>query len=87
MTTDFGDYEPEDAWHPDDTVAEQLRNLIARAELLDRRQLRFGSDDPHDILDALATIVAAARRRRLDPRDVLRVRDLEEDIFFIRGRL
>lgn len=48
--TDFGDSEPEDSWHPDDPVPEQLDNLRRRLQLLrdsvgpmatQREQLRF----------------------------------------------
>ena len=30
----FGDSEPEDSWHPDDTVEEQLENIRRRIVLL-----------------------------------------------------
>lgn len=32
--SNFGDYEPEDAWHPDDPVLVQIDNLLARLLLL-----------------------------------------------------
>lgn len=32
--SDFGDAEPEDAWHPDDELDEQLANLRRRVALL-----------------------------------------------------
>lgn len=85
--SDFGDIEPEDSWHPEDPVAEQLTNLVRRAELLEGRSLRAAYSDPHDTLDVLAVIVAAARRRRLTGRELLRADQLDEDIAFIRRRL
>jgi hypothetical protein len=32
--SEFGDSEPEDAWHPDDTIVEQLENIRRRIVLL-----------------------------------------------------
>lgn len=52
--TDFGDSEPEDGWHPDDSVLEQLDNIRRRIRLLrdsvgavatQREQLRFRDID------------------------------------------
>lgn len=82
----FGDDEPEDAWHPNDPVIEQLRNLVRRAELLEGRHLRF-SGDPDDVLEALGDLVAKARRRRLNGREIVRVNQLDEDISYVAGRL
>jgi hypothetical protein len=32
--SEFGDSEPEDGWHPDDTIVEQLENIRRRIVLL-----------------------------------------------------
>jgi len=51
---DFGDSEPEDGWHPDDSVLEQLDNIRRRIRLLRdsvgpmataREQVRFRDID------------------------------------------
>jgi hypothetical protein len=83
--TVFGDYEPEDAWHPEDPPAEQVRNLRLRLALL-------FSDPPdeEDLRDELDVILAAltiARRRRLNDRNLLRADDLETDAHYVLGRL
>ena len=83
--TGFEDYEPEDAWHPEDPPAEQVRNLRLRLALLfsdppDEEDLR-------DELDVILAALAVARRRRLDDRSLLRADDLETDAIFVFGRL
>jgi len=82
----FGDTEPEDAWHPDDTVAEQLQNLVRRTELLTGRRLRL-TGEPIDILDALRDTVRRARRKRLIGREVVRADQLDEDIAHVFTRV
>ena len=86
-TTVFGDDEPEDAWHPDDPVDEQVAQLIRRAELLDRRNILIPRGNHVVTLQALAELVALARRRRLTDRDVVRADHLDEDIAHVRNRL
>lgn len=83
----FGDSEPEDGWDPDDSVAEQVDNLVRRAELLSRRRVRLAGDGAAATLDALSDIVRRARRKRLYGRDLVRADQLDEDIAFVRGRL
>jgi len=62
--TAFGDADPEDAWHPNDTVAELVANLIARRrrdrerpvlELADVRARMFDDDLGH-ILSRVADL-------------------------------
>ena len=84
--TMFDDYEPEDAWHPDDPPLEQVRNLRRRLALL------FSNDaadtfDLEDELDVLTAAVSIARRRRLTDRDLLRADDLDVDIAYVRTRI
>jgi len=81
--TVFDDYEPEDAWHPDDLPSEQVRNLLARLALLITSDgMDFISD-----LDLIEDVLARLRPLRPLPRDVLRADDLAADIAFVRGRL
>jgi len=63
----FGDSEPEDSWHPDDPVPEQLENLRRRLVLLrekldhlaeDRERLRL-----RDLEVDLAFIIARLKVR------------------------
>jgi hypothetical protein len=83
----FGDVEPEDAWDRGDSTDLLIANLIARAILLERRWVRVPGDDPAATLDALAALVAVARRRRLTGRDLVRADELDADIVYLRGRL
>lgn len=84
---DFGDAEPEDAWHPDDSIVEQVENLIRRAELLLGHRLTRPGTDPESVLHALAHVVVRVRRRRPHGRELLRVDQLDEDIEYVRSRL
>lgn len=82
----FGDATPEDAWHPDDPVAELVANLERRAALLPGRGRRRWPDDPADALEALADLVAVVgRRRRLEHVDRVRLADMATDIAYVRG--
>jgi hypothetical protein len=83
--TDFGDYEPEDAWAPDDPPGEQIVNLRRRLALLLDSDYPFG--DLEDELDLLAAVLELVRDRRLSARQVLRAEDLTTDIAWVRGRL
>jgi len=85
--TEFGDDEPEDAWHPDDAIPIQLDNLVRRAELLTRKRVRLHGDEPRQVLDALADLVLKARRKRLLGRELVRADQLDEDIDFVRRRV
>ena len=78
--------EPEDYWHPDDPVAEQIRNLRLRLGLL------FTGDAPIDSplvteLEVIAAALGVARRRRLSERNLLRADDLEADLEYVWDRL
>lgn len=79
--SDFGDYEPEDAWHPDDTIEDQVKNLRKRFERLGipedvvRRMFR------NELIDMLRAVVENG------PRDNPRTLQLIEDIDFVQERL
>lgn len=86
LNPEFGDSEPEDAWDPGDPTPVLLDNLVRRALLLTHERVEQG-DDPAQVLDRLADLVARARQRRLEGRELIRARDLDDDITFLRGRL
>jgi hypothetical protein len=86
MADEFGDVEPEDAWDPGDTVAEQIENLVRRGMLLEPDVL-IPRGDPGVTLDALADLVRLARTRQLTERERVRANDLDDDIKFITRRL
>lgn len=77
--SDFGDYEPEDAWDIDDDAEDMARNLMRRLDALDM------STQSRPIEDAIGEIenrIAPYRRRReqLSDRDRLRFDQLVEDL-------
>jgi len=82
--TNFGDYEPEDAWNRDDAIPEQVVNLRHRLALL------LDSDDwwsPTQELMMFGAVLALLRLGRLSTRNVIRADDLETDIDFVLERL
>lgn len=85
----FGDDQPEDAWHPDDSVAEQLDDLTRRARLLEAAGpgAELIPADPAAALDAIAAVVARARTRGVTGMELERVLELEADVAYVRGRL
>ncbi len=83
--TQFED-EPEDYWHPDDPVPEQIRNLRLRLGLL------FSEDATIDTpwvleLEVIAAALIVARRRRLSDRNMLRADDLAADLEYVWDRV
>lgn len=83
----FGDYEPEDAWHPDDSVLEQARNLAKRIALVDHLAATKGTS-PGPMLAAIRhRYELALRRRNLSDRDRLRLAQLGDDLELAEGRL
>ena len=83
--TVFGDYEPEDAWHPGDSRERLLLNLFRRLALLD------GLAD-HQVrrmepTEEIANRLAAWRIGRQDrtARDEERARQLLEDLIWVRS--
>lgn len=84
VTTAFDDYEPEDSWHPDDPVPEQIVNLRRRLALL------LDSDDHADTrneLNLYRDMLTILRWHRRSPRNELRADDLATDIDHVVGRL
>lgn len=77
----FGDDEPEDAWDVDDSIDEQLANLVRRARLL------IATYSALAVLDALADVVRVARDDGVTGRDRLRADQLADDIAYVRDRL
>jgi hypothetical protein len=67
LVSDFGDSEPEDAWHPDDPIPEQLDNIRRRIILLvaaardgrweDREEIRTRDID-EDLLFVIERILS-----------------------------
>lgn len=85
--SDFGDYEPEDAWDPSDSICAQIDNLLKRLDLLDAAEAA-GRWRPF-IVDIEARLRPHVERRdtgRLSARDELRVTQLVEDLNFVRER-
>lgn len=59
--TDFGDYDPDDAWDASDPVAELLRHLARRiAWVVEHR------DDLEDRVQRIVDDIAAIRQRVID---------------------
>ena len=80
----FDDYEPEDAWHPDDPVPEQMTNIRRRLALLIESEDWWDYDQELMMLNA---VLSLARLGRLSPRNVIRADDLETDMRFVSERL
>jgi hypothetical protein len=85
----FGDDEPEDAWHPDDSLDELADNLRRRIELLDGEPTdEWGQGS---LAERLAEVERRLDRRQragpLTDRQRLRAIDLIEDLYFVRERL
>lgn len=76
----FGDTEPEDAWHPEDSTAVLIDNLRRRLDLLDLAVL-----DPFDVIEGRLS-VHLRRRPSMNDRDRLRVDQIREDLGYLRNR-
>jgi len=86
--SDFGDSEPEDAWHPEDAIPEQVRNISLRVALLDRGPRLPPGKHVRDVLDGLIRRVQAALDERdLNARQQHRANQALEDIEFVLLRL
>ena len=82
---EFGDYEPEDAWQPDDPVPLLIGNLLARLDILDGLPHRRRFVDLLDLVeDRLRPWLA--RRDGLENRAQVRIDQLAEDLAFLRQR-
>ena len=81
--TQFSDFEPEDAWSPEDPISLQVHNLLQRLALLVTADgMSFERD-----LDLIEAVLNRVRPERPLDRDVLRADDLATDLAFVRGRL
>jgi len=83
--SDFGDYEPEDAWDVDDDPDDMARNLARRLDLLDTSTQ---SRSIEDVIGELEHRLVPYRRLRdsLRVRDLLRLDQLVEDMEVLRER-
>jgi hypothetical protein len=83
--SDFGDYEPEDAWDADDDAEAMATNLVRRLDLLDRER---GISPIDDLIGEIEMRVARYRRIReqLTERQQLRLDQLLEDLPTLRER-
>lgn len=81
----FGDDEPEDAWDASDPIPEQIANLFRRLDALDGHTSPQGRYRPllHEIEHRLRPW---RERNDLSERDQVRVRQLIEDLEFVRKR-
>lgn len=85
--SEFGDYEPEDAWDSGDGIAIQIDNLLKRLDILQ------GAEAPGrwrpflvDIEQRLRPWIERRDAGNLDARAELRVNQLLEDLAFVRER-
>lgn len=89
MTNNFGDAEPEDAWHPDDPVDVLLDNLSRRCTILgEPTQLR--GDTSHSVwLNEIEARLHRLRQRReqMTELEQVRVELIEEDVDHLWERL
>ena len=84
--SDFGDYEPEDAWDVDDEPHDMARNLLRRLDVLDRET--GGSPMLDNMIGEIEHRLGQYRRIReqLTERQKLRVDQLREDLPVLRER-
>jgi hypothetical protein len=87
--SEFGDYEPEDAWDPGDPIPLLIDNLLKRIDALDETPpdavARY-----RDIITLIDNYLRPWVERRnagnLSARQALRVTQLQEDLAFVRNR-
>jgi len=78
------DAEPEDAWDASDTVLEQIANLFLRLDALEQVRNHPGRYRP--LLEEIDQRMRRWRSVSLNEREQLRLRQLEEDLAFVRSR-
>jgi hypothetical protein len=83
--SNFGDYEPEDAWDVDDDAVDMARNLIRRLDALDTSSHRRPIEDT---IGEIEIRVGRYRlvRDQLSDRERLRLDQLIEDLEVLRDR-
>lgn len=86
--SDFGDFEPEDAWDATDVLAVQIGNLLERLDLLDGHRDAVGRwrGCLVDLEYRLRPYIERRNTGQLSERDALRVDQLVEDVQFVRRR-
>lgn len=80
---------PEDAWHPEDAVLDQVRNLYARCALLDGgRRLAAGVRNTHvgQLDELVERVLKKMKQRDLDHRDRVRAELILEDVETVRAK-
>lgn len=83
--TAFGDWEPEDSWHPDDDTPDLIRNLFRRIALVDGLA-DYGVRRQNPLDEIEQRVDRVIRERELTLREIERIRQLREDIRFLRLR-
>ena len=83
--SNFGDYEPEDAWDVDDDAVDMARNLLRRLDALDDSSRRRPIED---VIGDIEVRVGRYRlvRDQLSDRERLRLDQLIEDLEVLRDR-
>jgi hypothetical protein len=84
---EFGDAEPEDAWHPLDPADELVDNLHARLEQLGERRVARDDAPLAERLDDIRSRLGRVKLRRLEERERLRTQWLDADIEHVARRL
>jgi hypothetical protein len=80
------DFEPEDAWHPDDPVRELARNLARRIALVDGLTEPRGTS-ARALLGAVTHRYNLAIHREHDERTALRLEQIAVDLEYARSQL
>lgn len=85
--SEFGDYEPEDAWDATDAIANQIDNLLKRLDALQQAE-PAGRWRPLivDIEQRLRPFIERRDTGNLSDCDALRVTQLVDDLNFVRER-
>lgn len=89
--SDFGDFEPEDAWDAGDDFADLARNLRHRIVILDEAlalAAAWRADGEQAQVDELESRLAVHIRRRDEhtPRNLVRIVQTRDDIAYLRQR-
>lgn len=89
MTYQFGDAEPEDAWHPDDPLWTLIDNVGRRCAILGEPRFVPIDATAHQAIAELAERLhrLILRRDQLDDRTRHRVDLIAQDVAFLQTRL
>ena len=87
----FNDFEPEDAWHPQDAIPEQIHNLGLRCVLLDKGPRLLEGDDDNTrtamLKELIARTEAALQQRGISERARLRAYQILDDVELVLARI